>query len=267
MLNSFGYQEMLMVVVVALIFLGAGGTKETMKDIVGLIRKFRNFRDKITSEFRNAMNDIEKEIDIDNTRAQQNQKKELRRQGFARRQAMGPAEVERLSGLITGRLQEHILYQKASRIFLYASFQNEVNTFPLMRQALADGKEVALPYVQNYGIIYTFIKDPDTDLKPGFKDIPEPNPEARQAVAPEKDDLLIIPGVLFDRELNRLGQGGGFYDRFLYAHSYVKKIALAYGWQIQEKKVPLLSRDFGMDLIFTETETIQFPEPKPDVPK
>jgi 5-formyltetrahydrofolate cyclo-ligase len=266
MLNSFGYQEMIMVAAVALIFFGARGTKETVKDLVGLARKFRAFRDKLSSEFRNAMNDIEREIDVDNTRALQNRKKEVRRQGLQQRLAMDHAEAERLGALITARVVEHPLYQKAARIFLYASCKNEVDTFALMRHALAAGKTVALPYVQSYGIQFAFIQDPEKDLPPGFKGIPEPRPEIRQSVAPEKDDLLVIPGVYFDRDLNRLGQGGGFYDRFLYAHGYVKKIALAYTWQIREKKLPQASRDFAMDIIFTENETIEFPAPPPPPP-
>jgi 5-formyltetrahydrofolate cyclo-ligase len=68
-------------------------------------------------------------------------------------------------------------------------------------------------------------------------------------------NLLLVPLVAFDRQLNRLGYGGGFYDRYLNKFKNVKKIGLAFSYQ-ELKKVPVNQYDKKLDLIITEKEII-----------
>ena len=88
------------------------------------------------------------------------------------------------------------------------------------------------------------------DLRPGALGVLEPSPEQRIALTPESFDLVIVPGVAFDRFGGRLGYGKGYYDRFLDQTSAFR-LALAFDFQLLET-VPTEMHDVPMDGILTE---------------
>ena len=118
---------------------------------------------------------------------------------------------------------------------------------------LTDGKAVFLPRTipKDSRIEIAQIHDLEKDTRPGNLGIREPNPESGLLENPDELDLLIIPGVVFDENLSRLGHGRGFFDRFLSQIKGKKPIwALALAEQVFHF-VPQFEHDVKPDLLFT----------------
>ena len=167
-------------------------------------------------------------------------KAELRKQIVAQRLAMAGAEVEAKSKAIVGRLMALSAFREAKTIMSYISFRQEVETRGLVMAALAAGKRVAVPVVdrENRRLLAVEIRGWG-ELAPGTWGILEPKPEAGRLVPPPAIDLVIVPGVAFDASGNRLGYGGGYYDRFLPAlRCGAKTVAPAYAFQVVGKLAP-----------------------------
>jgi 5-formyltetrahydrofolate cyclo-ligase len=108
-------------------------------------------------------------------------------------------------------------YQKAKALACYVSYGSEVDTHPLITRALSDGKTVAVPHcvMKTHEMkMLTLSHFPD-DLHPGTMGILEPDPAVSPELAPDAIDLIVVPGVGFTKRGERLGYGGGFYDRYL----------------------------------------------------
>lgn len=141
----------------------------------------------------------------------------------------------------------------------YVSFGSEVNTFPLIQAALEQSKRLAVPLCQPEGqsLLAAEISDFPGDLRPGTWGILEPRPEALRPVAPELLDLVLVPGVAFDRSGNRLGYGAGYYDRFLATlRPGARTIALAFAEQIVTDVYPQ-AHDRPVDMVITDQEIIE----------
>ena len=136
-----------------------------------------------------------------------------------------------LSAKIMDRLEETDLFQQASCIALYHAIPGEVQTAGLQLLLYA-GKE---------------------SLKTGVFGILEPSEDC-EAVPESEIDLIIVPGVAFDRQHNRLGRGKGFYDRLLSTLD-VPKIGICYDFQLKDQ-IPAEPFDRKMDLIITEKEIL-----------
>lgn len=143
---------------------------------------------------------------------------------------------------------------------IYVSFRTEVITHSLIKERLAKGLAVAVPFtdIKNRRIIPVLIRDWRRDLKPGGYGILEPDPSrGAEVVQPEFLDVVIVPGSVFDRRCGRYGYGGGYYDRFLAQEaSCALRIGLAFQFQIAER-IPLARHDQKMDIIVTENEIIR----------
>lgn len=144
-------------------------------------------------------------------------KSNIRADLLKRRCALTPGEVSEKSKMVTKRLLAMEEYQKASTVMTYLSFRNEVKTDGLIRQAMASGKKVLVPVTDifNKRIVPSLLLKFPEDLAPGPLQIMEPKAGSLRLCNPALIDLVIAPGVAFDLEGNRLGYGGGFYDRFL----------------------------------------------------
>jgi len=185
------------------------------------------------------------------------QKMEMRVAARQKREALSEKEVAARSERIKKRVLPDPDFQKAKAIALYASFRNEVNTMNLIKEALISGKKIGLPKTDTRTRSLTFylIKDL-ADLSIGVYGIPEPN-ENCKLLPPSEIDLVVMPGIAFDETGCRIGFGGGYYDRFLrQVPKSVKKIALAYEFQVLKEKIPDLAKDAKIDKIITEERVI-----------
>lgn len=127
--------------------------------------------------------------------------------------------------------------QQARTILFYASFDGEVETFEMIKQAQRLGKKIALPVIlkDQKKIVPALIENPQEDLQIGHYGIQEPKDACARLVGLEQIDLILVPGVAFDKKNNRLGRGHGYYDRFLSAvPASIPAFGLAFDFQVVE---------------------------------
>lgn len=184
------------------------------------------------------------------------EKQALRKQMMEARAELGGAKRERLSALAQAALMSAPAFGSARTVLLYQAFRDEVATEAIAAEAVAAGKRLALPRVikESRGLVlHQYSGDPAT-LAIGAYGIQEPCPEW-SVVNPGEVDLVVVPGVAFDRAGNRLGYGGGYYDRLLplvrSANPAVCLIGLAYSFQLV-LALPADPHDIPVDLVATD---------------
>lgn len=160
----------------------------------------------------------------------------IRKQIITKRKQMSKTEVITKSSLICNKIINSQRYNVSKTIYCYCSINNEVDLWQVIEHAWAHGKTVAVPKVNNKDMTFyqiTSIKD----LEAGYYNIPEP-----QNVPPAPPgDIIIVPGVAFTPDGDRLGYGGGFYDRFL-SKNKIYSIGVCYDFQ-QIKTIPTMEHD------------------------
>lgn len=186
-------------------------------------------------------------------------KKTVRRQALALRDALTLEERAKGSATIMEQMLQLPCYQEADVILAYVSYRSEVDTFALIRQALADCKQVFAPKVETKEMEFWQIKSVD-DLKSGYRGILEPEETGsyQDFLAEKKtvNTLMWMPGAAFDSKHHRIGYGGGFYDRYLDRTARenlavtLTKVALAFDCQIM-KQIPFEAHDCKPDLVLT----------------
>lgn len=183
-----------------------------------------------------------------------NNKKKLREE-FRRRRDAFVAQLDSASRNLSFRRPPSPLSRligSGQTVALYRSIGSEAPTERLIDYLVETGVTVALPRVTADGPLeFRQISGIDM-LVSGFADIPEPD-ETCALVDP---DLIIAPLVAFDRSLQRLGQGGGHYDRTFQKHPDIPRIGLA--WSVQESnEIPSEPHDVPLHMIVTESEIIE----------
>lgn len=180
-----------------------------------------------------------------------NGKKELREKFLKARMELSLEEIEEKSNKIMANLFSLEEFQKAKTVMFYVDAKNEVKTRDAITRALSQGKRVAVPKVKKgFGLLAMEIKGLD-ELSPGAFGILEPDGE--EGISPKEIDLVVVPGVAFDKNCNRMGYGKGYYDNFLPGlRPEVKKVAVAFEMQIADN-LPTDEHDMKMDMIITES--------------
>lgn len=179
------------------------------------------------------------------------QRKEIRK----RIAAMDEIELEKSDEAIYNNLSTLPGLLAAKRVLLYASAGREISTTRLIRTLYEQGKTVCLPVSLENGEMYFAEYDPDRLSEGRFKGIYEP-PKDAPAVTPEAEDVIIVPALCFNRKGYRMGQGGGYYDRFLSRYR-IRSVgpareSLLFDGLITEE------HDIRVDCIVTEREVIEF---------
>ncbi len=146
-------------------------------------------------------------------------------------------------------------YERAGRVVLYIDHCSEVRTRPFLSDVWHSGKQIVVPYCQS-GVLVLFRLEHVDELEPGTLGILEPKldlrADRRRTVQLEPSDLVIVPGVAFDRQGDRLGQGAGYYDRLLRdAPPGVAIIGIAFECQLVDA-IPALPHDVRMHKVVTE---------------
>ncbi len=144
------------------------------------------------------------------------------------------------------------LIEQSDVIALYSAIGSEAPTARLAEYLAEMGKITAFPeVVKNSPLEFRKVSNIDL-LEAGFRNIAEPNANC-PAITP---DLIIAPMIAFDRSMNRLGQGGGYYDRTF--EKYPEAIRIGLAWSVQETDaVPVQPHDIPLHMIVTESEIIQ----------
>jgi 5-formyltetrahydrofolate cyclo-ligase len=159
----------------------------------------------------------------------------------------------RVHGIVMARIALEAASQ-ATRVACYLSNPYEVDAMPILQLACARGIMTALPHIGEREGPMRFLRwQPGGRLATGPYGIPQPMKDAEEL----EPDAIISPLVGFDRAGNRLGQGGGFYDRAFAAFPEARRIGLA--WSVQESDaVPVDSWDERLHVVVTERERIDF---------
>ena len=177
-------------------------------------------------------------------------KKQLRAQVRAQRRALPPEVLAADSRAITERLLTLPEMERAERVFCYVSLPGEVETSPLIGRLLSQGRAVLVPRCRAGGEMDLVPISSLDDLTPGAYGILEPGPDLTPTG--EMPDLAVVPALAFDRRGMRLGQGGGYYDRFLAAYPFLLKIGCALTPFLTDC-VPTEPTDQRLDGIATES--------------
>ena len=176
-------------------------------------------------------------------------KQELRKQIAAEVKALSSDYCARADAAICAAVRGSDLYKKAQTIFCYIGTEREIDTKALLLAALADGKRLALPLCVGKGIMEAREIRSLDDLVNGKFDIPAPA-ESCPLVAPEKFDLVIVPCSTGNDKGQRLGYGGGFYDRYL-GRTVGPKMLLCRKALVKDD-IPVEEHDLIMDYLVTE---------------
>ena len=141
-------------------------------------------------------------------------------------------------------------YENASRIFCFVSRPEEVDTHTIIRESLLNGKTIAVPRCEGDGIMQAYsIQNFPEDLTPGRYGIPEPS-AGRPLIKPSSFDLILVPCCSCSHTGQRLGFGGGFYDRYLTLTSAVTIVLCREKLTVSE--IPSEPFDRDMDIVLTE---------------
>lgn len=180
-------------------------------------------------------------------------KKSIREQAHANRKAQ--ENKDELSQVICEKFAALPEYGTAQCVLAYIDVRTEVRTRHYLATLLASGKRVAVPYCVD-DVLQLFLLENMDELAIGMYKILEPKPELREL--PEKCvdvrevDLIMVPGVAFDRRGARMGHGFGYYDKLLeHARADTPLVALAFECQLFPE-IPTQSHDIFMDKIITE---------------
>lgn len=164
--------------------------------------------------------------------------------------------------IIVNRYLDSEYFKKSDIIFAYSSMEDEIPTERIIQTALESGKRVALPKVissvSDGAMMEFLLVDGDTLYDRGVYGIMEPGCGERVSPTGRNDRIeILIPGLCFDLTKNRIGYGGGYYDRYLsqFDREKLHITALAYEYQIFEV-IPTDEYDSKVDLVITENRWI-----------
>jgi 5-formyltetrahydrofolate cyclo-ligase len=178
--------------------------------------------------------------------AHENRKNQLDKDGVSRQ--------------IVSRFMQLPEYASANTVMFYVDVRDEVRTRHALPEALQSGKRIVIPYCVD-GLLELFHLESMDELSVGMYKILEPKAELREVASkrlqPQDLDLIMVPGVAFDRNGGRTGHGKGYYDKLLeHARLDAPLIALAFECQLFPE-IPCESHDIYMDKVVTQSDVYQ----------
>ncbi|MEN8255570.1 MAG: 5-formyltetrahydrofolate cyclo-ligase [Verrucomicrobiota bacterium] len=178
-------------------------------------------------------------------------KQDIRKQIKAKRKALDVQWLEAASIRVVGNLLSLEVFRSSETVALYMAIAGEVNLDPLFPKCRELGKRTCIPVFNAEKKLYEMTEImPETECSTGHYGIREPLSPALFPM--RKIDLVVVPGVAFDRKGNRLGRGGGYYDRLLEGFSGAS-VAVAFDFQVLPQ-IPLEPHDKPVDVLVSETE-------------
>lgn len=157
-----------------------------------------------------------------------------------------------LRGNITSEFFKTDLYKKTGNIFTFVSYGTEIGTIELINKSLSDGKIVAVPYMTGKPHEMVFIKISSIEeLMSNKMGILEPEYNTENIIKSDKDTVIIVPGLAFDKDFYRIGYGGGYYDKYIDENEYMLTVGVCFEEQIADL-VPREKTDRAVDIIVTD---------------
>ena len=181
-------------------------------------------------------------------------KQVLRKTVLSLRDALPESRRGDQSKVITDSILELPAFRAARVVMAYVSIGSELQTGRLLQAVLDDAKVLVLPKVNklSHELDLYRVRDLTAELVSGVWGIREPNPELCESISGQESDFILVPGVAFDSEGDRLGYGGGYYDRLL-ASIAATPVLVAGAFSIQiVAQVPTGPNDRPVDLVVTE---------------
>lgn len=165
--------------------------------------------------------------------------------------AQKEADRRRKSEAIRRKLVRLAVYRRATMVACYVSLPYEVETHRLIHDMLKTGKRVAVPYVRGRQVKWSELRNLVRELRPGAFGVLEPQPSTRRPVRAQELDVVLVPGVAFDRHGHRLGHGQGYFDRFLDTlPATIPAIGLCFDFQLVAA-LPHEPHDHPVDAVLT----------------
>ena len=186
------------------------------------------------------------------------ERRALRREKKLARNALTPAERAEKSALAVERLAESELFQNAQTVMLYDHVGGELSLDSLLTHPAAAGKRFCYPLCVSRTEMIAMVPGA---WQTGAYGIREPVRELSEEVAPEELDLVVCPGTAFDPACNRLGMGGGYYDRWLPRCTRAHIVMVAFEIQKVEA-LPVDAWDRPVERVFTEAAVYCAPQIK-----
>lgn len=183
-------------------------------------------------------------------------KSELRNIYKSKRKQLSSVGVDKISLQIFDHLKNMKIWENQTfHVFMPIPHQHEVNTLPIINHLFAIGKNVVVPKVSDGKMLSCFIER-NTAFESGKFGVPEPT--SYQLIEAKEIDVIIIPMIICDKKGNRLGYGGGYYDRFLpECRSDIVKIGINFFEPIDE--IPeILATDVPMDYCVSDAGITSF---------
>ena len=180
---------------------------------------------------------------------------ELRQRNRKLRANLETAQLESAANALAEQILSLADYHSAQRVAAYFAVNGEIGLSPIIDHALAQGKEVYLPNLDQRSLRFSPYFH-DQKMRNNKFRLPEPDVEDSEMLAPEALDLVLAPLVVFDRDRNRIGMGGGFYDRSFAFRKHAEStrpvlIGVAHELQKVNRIVPE-DWDVRLDLIVTD---------------
>jgi 5-formyltetrahydrofolate cyclo-ligase len=181
-------------------------------------------------------------------------KKALRARIRAERDALPAAQRARDSRKIADLLFGLPDLRDARTVMVFSSFGSEVDTGPIIERLAAEGRRIALPRVEGREMVAAAHSPGEPLARASFGAM---EPAGSPAVGPADIDVIVTPGLAFDRRGHRVGYGSGFYDRFLgKTRRDALRVGVCFTLQLVDE-VPSGAKDRPLDVIVTETEVIR----------
>ncbi len=175
------------------------------------------------------------------------EKNEIRKWVKEQREALDAATQTLWDESICRQVLNTPAIRRAFCVFCYASFGKEAGTWKLMEALWNQGKYIALPKVSGKHLEFYAISG-KRDLEEGVMGIMEPKSTCLRIW--DEGAPVVVPGLAFDRSGNRIGYGGGYYDRFFKQEPDHFRLAIGYGFQLFES-LPAEPHDIPMNRIIT----------------
>lgn len=196
------------------------------------------------------MNNNEKDL--------KSKKKELRDYHLNLRNKLSKKEIEEKSLKVFNNIKRLKEYTNANNIMSFVPFRNEINTNIIINDFLNKNKKVFIPISnpKDNSLTISELKSLENDLEKGHFGVLEPKRDCIRTSSPDILELIIVPGLVFDKSGYRIGYGGGYYDRFLSNFKITPStISLCYDFQLIDN-VPKEKFDLPVDIIVTESQII-----------